>query len=449
MRKGANSKVKTNTVLLSALWVLPCLSALAGEGGPQAGAGTEPSQAEAQRRKDADDLKKLSSAVSASPRETVVGWRYDGSGQFAAAEPVTEWSAKANVLWSIKAGPGNSSPIAVGGKVLLAVEPDLFICLDAANGKECWRKTHKFSDLPAELHAKDPELPSQAGYATPTPVSDGHWVYACFGSGIAACYDLEGKRRWIVWLDVEQTTGYGRTASPVLVGERLLLHLGPLVCLDAATGKRMWQNEQAQATYGTPAATCIGGVDIVVTPRGDIVRISDGRILADGVAAASYVSPVIAGGVAYFIANAATAIQLPDKITEKVEAKELWCEEIEGDFFASPVIHEGLIYIANADAVYHVLDAKTGKTVLKEALKLPPAGQHSATVLVYPSLALAGKHLFVGNNAGDTAVLKPGPKLEEVKLNSLSQGCGASYAFAGSSIFIRGGQWLYCIRRTE
>jgi len=375
----------------------------------------------------------------------VMGWRGDGTGRFVSAQPVTEWAMKTNILWSVKAGMGNSSPIVVGGKVLLTVEPDLLLCLDAASGKECWRHTHKFSDLPAELHAKDPELPTQAGHATPTPVSDGQWVFAYFGTGIAVCYDLEGKRRWINWFGVEQTTNYGRTSSPVLAGDKLLLHLGPLVCVDAATGKLLWQNDKAQSGYGTPAATQIGGVDVVVTPKGDLVRVSDGKILADTLGATSYGSPVIQGGVAYFIHSVATAVQLPDKIGDKIEAKELWCEEIEGEFFASPVIHEGLVFTCNSDAVYHVLDAKTGKTLLKEPLKLPPAGEHSATVLVYPSLALAGKLLFVGNNVGDTAILNPGRKLEEVKLNTLSRGSGASYAFAGSCIYMRGGDVLYCI----
>ena len=375
----------------------------------------------------------------------VIGWRGDGTGRFVSAQPVTEWSAKDNVLWSVKAGLGQSSPIAVGAKVLLTVEPDLLLCLDAASGKECWRKAHKSADLPPELHAKAPEQPPQAGFATPTPASDGACVYACFGTGIVVCYDLEGKRRWIVWLDVEQTTSYGRTASPVLVGDKLLIHFGPLVCLDTATGKRLWQNDKAEAAYGTPAAARIGGVDIVVTPRGDLVRVSDGKILADTLGATSYVTPVIQDGVAYFIHAVASAVQLPDKIGDTVQTKELWSEELEGEFFASPVVHAGLVHIVNSDALYYVLDAKTGKTVLKEPLKLPPAGEHSATVLVYPSLALAGKHLFVGNNAGDTAVLNPGPKLQEEKLNSLPQGSGASYSFSGSSIFMRSGQMLYCV----
>jgi len=44
-----------------------------------------------------------------------------------------------------------------------------------------------------------------------------------------ACHDLEGRCRWRDWYDMRLATNYGRTASPVLVGQRLLIHFGPLV----------------------------------------------------------------------------------------------------------------------------------------------------------------------------------------------------------------------------
>ena len=48
------------------------------------------------------------------------------------------------------------------------------------------------------------------------------------------------------WFEFKRTTTYARTPSPVLVGERLLVHFGPLCCLDAATGKLLWKNDKAK-----------------------------------------------------------------------------------------------------------------------------------------------------------------------------------------------------------
>lgn len=386
----------------------------------------------------------LGSADFRPSADRPVGWRGDGSGCYAAATPVTKWSAKENVLWKTEVGPGQSSPIVVGDRVLVTAEPDLLVCLDAATGKELWRKTHKLSDLPANLNAQAPRLSEHHGDATPTPVSDGKSVWVFFNTGIVACYDLEGKSRWLNWYDMRLATNYGRHASPVLVGERLLVHFGPLVCLEAATGKVLWQNLAAKAAYGTPAPARIGDVDVVVTPKGQIVRVADGKILAKDLGLCGYTSPLLVGGTVYFIDCDMLAVQLPAKAGEQVEGRELWIGGLEGDFFASPLIHEGRIYAVDRVANYYVIDAASGKILLKQTLELAPAGRREGPN-IYPSICLAGKHIFVGNDAGESLLLEPGEKPTVVAANALPSGSGGTPTFCGKRMYIRGGKLLYCI----
>ncbi|MGA2616773.1 MAG: PQQ-binding-like beta-propeller repeat protein [Thermoguttaceae bacterium] len=339
--------------------------------------------------------------------ERPVGWRAQGDGQYPSADPVTKWSAKENVLWRTDVGAGHSSPIVVGRRVLVTAEPDVLVCLDLASGRELWRKVHRLSDLPAALGAQAPKQAEHYGDATPTPVSDGKWVWVFFNTGIVACHDLAGKCRWLNWYDMRLATGYGRTASPLLVGQRLLVHFGPLVCLEAATGKMLWQNPGAKAAYGTPAPARIGDVDVVVTPKGQIVRIADGKILATGLGPCGYTSPVVLGGVVYCIDRDMSAVQLPKESGERIEGRELWAAELEGEFFASPLIHDGRIYAVDRSANYFVIDAASGKTLLKTTLELAPAGRADGPN-IYTSLCLAGKHIFVGNDAGQSMLLEPG-----------------------------------------
>src|SRR5678815_4252647 len=84
-----------------------------------------------------------------------VGWRGDGSGLYLSASPVIHWSATENVRWKAKVGTGQSSPIVIGQRIFVTAEPDLLICLEAETGKELWRKSHKLSNLPAAVNAKD------------------------------------------------------------------------------------------------------------------------------------------------------------------------------------------------------------------------------------------------------------------------------------------------------
>jgi outer membrane protein assembly factor BamB len=103
---------------------------------------------------------------------------------------------------------------------------------------------------------KTKEKPTRgdAGNTTPAPVSDGQFVYAAFGSSIVACYDLNGTRQWIQNYNVNSGTEYGRAASPVLAGGKLLLSMGALSAVDPKTGKELWKKEDVSECPGTPVA---------------------------------------------------------------------------------------------------------------------------------------------------------------------------------------------------
>src|SRR5205809_101648 len=60
------------------------------------------------------------------------------------------------------------------------------------------------------------------GFSGPTPTSDGQHVCAFFTTGVSACYDLAGNRKWI-----NRGPGggseHGNFASPVLCQNRLIV----------------------------------------------------------------------------------------------------------------------------------------------------------------------------------------------------------------------------------
>jgi outer membrane protein assembly factor BamB len=206
----------------------------------------------------------------------------------------------------------------------------------------------------------------------------------------------------------------------------------------------LWKNSDAKATYGTPAPARIGDVDVVITPGGDAVRLADGKLLASDLGRCTYASPVVQGRIVYFIDKSISAVELPEKAGDQIEGKELWYEDLSGEFYASPIVHDGRVYVVNRSADFCVIDAKTGKTRLEKTLELPPAGA-SASPNIYPSLCLAGKHLFVGNDAGETVLLELGDEGIATGSNSLPAGSGSTPVFAGQRMFVRGGKVLYCL----
>lgn len=390
----------------------------------------------------------MASAPASAPAVGAVGWRGDGSGVFKAQDPPVEWDQdlKKGILWSVKVGESRyGQPIAVGNKVFLLSEPDKLLCLDADSGKALWEKANGADQLPDNPEVRPPS--TEVGNTTPCPVSDGKNVYAVFANGIAVCYDLDGNRKWIQYIAEPSTTEHGRSGSPVLAGDKLIMGLGMLTALETTGGKVAWKVEKVSEMYGSPVAAKVGDADVVVDPGGYAVRVRDGAILAKRAGSCSYASPVAVGDRVYYLDVESVAAQLLPKASDAIEVKKLWAADLEGEFYASGVVYGGVAYAVSDQGMLYALDAKDGKELWKQPLDIPsgsgkpgmPPGH------MYPSLAVAGKCLYVTNDQGDTLVLQAGKEYKELKRNKVNEGSGANLFFAGKRAYLRGGEMLYCV----
>jgi outer membrane protein assembly factor BamB len=389
------------------------------------------------------------SAPTTASSAVVIGWRGDGTGVFKVDKPPTEWDqdAKKNVLWSVKVGKSlYGSPIVVGDKVFVLREESDLVCVDAKTGNILWEKSNGVDQL-----AQKPENvpnPGETGFTTPTPISDGKNVWFNLGNGIVACYDLDGNRKWITILPEPVATAHGRSASPALAGDKLIVSLGSLTALEAATGKTLWKAEKAGETYGSPVVGKIGGVDFIFEPTGKIVRASDGKIVSKGIGQMAFGSPVVQDGVVYYLDTGCIAGQLPKEAADALKLKSLWEEEQRGEFYSTGVVYDGIAYAVSDQGSLYARDIKDkGKELWKQDLDIPNASGRPGAPPghLYPSLAIAGKYLYVTNDQGDTLVLEPGKQYKEFKRCKLSDGSGGNLFFAGNRIYARAGEKLVCI----
>jgi outer membrane protein assembly factor BamB len=275
-----------------------------------------------------------------------------------------------------------------------------------------------------------------AGYSAPTPVTDGKEVFVAFGNGLMACYDVEGNRKWLKLIE-HSNASYAHSNSPILVAGKLLIHFTDLVALDPKTGNEVWRLKYP-TSHGTPLATRIGDADVVLTPKGALVRAEDGKLLADRLGSCGANSPVLHDRTVYYVHGGVNAVRLPDAVTEPLKPQTLWKGKVTGGgyWFSSPVVHEGLLYAASDQGVLSVLDAATGKLVYEERLNLRGS--------TYPSISLAGNRVYVSSDSGMTVVLEPGREYKELARNQLEP-FRSSLVFEGKRVYIRTAKHLYCL----
>ena len=394
-------------------------------------------------------------AVNAEP----VGWRTDGDGRYPDADPPIHWSPDVNVVWKT-AMPSwsNASPVlwAEGGRLFVCSEPDQIMAVDQRDGTILWKDSvgdEVSGGLYVILKALSAILWKDSsgdavefkaisahksnGYTTPTPVTDGERVFSVFGFGAVAAHTVDGE---LLWARAVQKHKFGTSASPVLAGGVLIVHLVDLFGLDPATGAEKWR-AKADAKWGSPVVADIGGVAVVITPAGDVFRVADGQRLAERIGRLKFAAPVVQDGVVYFIEKRAQAIALPDSLSaaDSFPTPVRWTTRIQGSrHYASSVIHEGLVYAISREEMFAVIDANTGEVVYQRRLDLG-GGNNSA----YPSVTVAGDKLFVGSESGTTAVLALGRTYRELARNSV-EGYRSSPVFAGERLYLRAFKYLYC-----
>jgi len=386
-----------------------------------------------------------------------MGWRNDGTGQFPAATPPSEWSTDKNVLWKV-ALPGSSyaAPIVVGERLFVVSDPGELLCINRADGKILWRKSNTEGKAPmrgAGGRGKGGRGgrgkggfgggDRTAGQTAATPVSDGKLVAAVYGNGVAAVYTVEGKLAWGRFIE-SSSVGKGHAASPLLLDGKLIVHFADLVALDLATGKEVWRTELSPS-HASPVATKLGKENLIIVPSGAVVRARDGKVLAKGKFRTSDNSPVLHGDT--LCIGGQGALKLAQTDGGDVTLTALWGNPVSGGGgggggrgrggekrYPSPLVHGGLLYSVTTSGMLDVLDAKTGERAYRQRLDMNQ---------VYSSVALAGDLLYVLDMQGKAVVFKPGKRFDRVAVNQL-EGTGSCPVFAGDHLYVRGRRNLYC-----
>ena len=104
----------------------------------------------------------------------------------------------------------------------------------------------------------------------------------------------------------------------------------------------------------------------------------------------------------------------------------------------SPLVHDGLVYLASEDGALTCLDANTGERLYQERVH---GARHRASPIY------AAGHIFVPAFDGHVTVVKAGRKFEIIAQNDLRETLTASPVVSGGTLYFRTFETLWAIRR--
>jgi len=392
-------------------------------------------------------------------------WRGPANnGISAAADIPSEWGKERNLAWRLPLpGPAPSTPVVWGDKIFLtSADGDqlALLCIDTS-GKEQWRRG---------LGTGNKDIrQGESNAAAPSPVTDGVHVWTFTGTGVLACFTVDGEEVWRFNVQDRYepfSLYWGMSVSPLLDGERLyltLLHSNAqfVAALDKKTGKEIWKHErpsdaqkESRHSYASPVMYRDGDQSFLVVHGSDYISahsLEDGSEIwrCGGLQKESYnpfyrfvATPAVGDGL--IVAPSAKGGPVlglePGGKGDITGSDKFQRWKLSGDTpdVPSPLIHEGLVYLCRENGILLCLDAKTGEVVYKERAN---EGRHRG------SPVYADGKIFLTAMDGVVTVIKAGRKFEILAKNHFGEPQSASPVIADGVLYLRTNEALYAVKR--
>jgi len=286
------------------------------------------------------------------------------------------------------------------------------------------------------------------------------WVH--FGEYGTACLDTTTAETIWKRRDLRCSHFRGPGSSPILFEDMLILtydgiDVQYLVALDKRTGRTVWRTDRTtdfdgidpdfRKAYSTPTVITVDGQKQLVSTGAEATIAYDphtGRELwkVRHPGFSNTPRPLWFDGLVYlnsgFGRTSVLAVR-PGATGDVTDSHVAWTYSRGVPKKPTPIIVDGLLYMASDDGVITCLDAATGERVWHD--RLP--GKYSATPLY------ADGRIYFANHEGLTTVIAPGRELKILAENRLPTGCMASPIALRDAILLRTALAVYKIEQPK
>lgn len=395
-----------------------------------------------------------------SPADNWPHWRGEsGNSVSTTAKPPTRWSPSQNIKWkSAIPGTGSGSPVIWEDNVFVVSAVDaggagqlkfVLFCFDRDNGKLKWQQVATVARPHEGTHSTN-------GFASASPMTDGEYVYAHFGSRGLYCYTLTGDLVWKRddFSPMSTRATFGEGSSPVLSDDAIIVpwdHEGQslLMALNKGNGKTIWQiNRDEPTCWATPLIVEYRGAKQIVMNGQNYARAYDFGTGAElwrcsGQTQRPVACPVTDGDAVYvgsgFRGSYLGAFQLGGSGNIKGTPFVKWEINRDTPDIGSLLLSSGRLYFHKAKTgILTCVDASSGRKLFGPS-RLP------GLKTIYASPVAAGGHVYLTGRSGTTVVIEDSAELKVVSTNSVGETVDATPAPVDDQLFIRGARHLFCI----
>lgn len=328
------------------------------------------------------------------------------------------------------------------------------VCIDFDSGKIIHDLKLFEVDKPQFTHATN-------SYGSPTPFIEEGRVYIHFGSYGTACLDSRtGKKIW-ERRDLECDHWRGPGSSPVIYGNLLYLTFDGfdvqyIAALDKMTGKTVWRSDRnvdfgttdgdAKKAYSTPILIKNGKRDLLISPFASATIAYNPKsgepvwtVHHGGMNAAG--RPLFGNGLVYISTadGPNPLIAVPPEGTGDITSKIAWKTNKSAPKRPSQLLLGDLLFMMNDGGIASCVDAKTGHEIWTKRF----GGDYWASPLYADGL------IYCFSQSGTIPVFKATREFELVAENQLDDGFLASPAVSGKSLILRSKTHLYRIERAK